>query len=189
MRTFVRFGAREGVSSEINFVCFAGLLRTFAMASKTSTSHVGHSTVKPSAFSDRFFMHGESAIQTALCKATTCLTRPATGIFCTNDWIFPVFSDQKTGKVLLCPHLYCQNSHHSASLRENHRMRQPLAPDWRELSLSRSNVCVPQRSQLFNTASKIGLFSGKPCLRDHLSRTTIFPCTAGWLLKTGFTVA
>ena len=101
---------------------------------------------------------------------------------------FPVFSDQKQGKALLCPHIYCQNSHHSACLRENHRMRPPLAPDWRELSLRRSNVCVPQCSQLFNRASKNWSVSGKPCLRDHLSITTIFPCTVGWSLKTGFTV-
>ena len=67
-------------------------------------------------------------------------------------------------------------------------MRPPLAPDWRELSLRRSNVCVPQRSQLFNRASKNRSVSGKPCLRDHLSITTIFLCTAGWSLKTGFTV-
>ena len=32
VRTFVRFGGREGVSSETNFVRFAGLLRTFAIA-------------------------------------------------------------------------------------------------------------------------------------------------------------
>ena len=71
-------------------------------------------------------------------------------------------------------------------------MRPPLAPDWRELSLGRSNVCVPQRSQLFNRASKNRSVSGKPCFRDHLSLTTIrkkfFPCTVGWSLKTGFTV-
>ena len=34
MRTSVRFGGREGVSSETNFVRFAGLLRIFAMAPK-----------------------------------------------------------------------------------------------------------------------------------------------------------
>ena len=34
VRTFVRFGGREGVSSETNFVRFAGLLRTFAMVPK-----------------------------------------------------------------------------------------------------------------------------------------------------------
>ena len=67
-------------------------------------------------------------------------------------------------------------------------MRPPLAPDWRELSLRRSNVCVPQRSQLFNRTSQNRSGSGKPCLRDHLSITTIFPCTVGWSLKTGFTV-
>ena len=66
-------------------------------------------------------------------------------------------------------------------------MRPPLAPDWRELSLRRSNVCVPQRSQLFNKSSKNRSVSGKPCFRDHLSITTIFPCTVGWSLKTGFT--
>ena len=67
-------------------------------------------------------------------------------------------------------------------------MRPPLGPDWRELSLRRSNACAPQRSQLFNRASKNRSVSGKPCLRDHLSITTIFPCTVGWSLKTGFTV-
>ena len=67
-------------------------------------------------------------------------------------------------------------------------MRTPLAPDWCELSLRRSNACVPQRSQLFNRASRKLSVSGKPCLRDHLSITTIFPCTVGWSLKTGFTV-
>ena len=46
-----------------------------------------HRFKRPPAFSDRFLMHGQSAIQTALCQATTCLTRPATGIFCTNDRI------------------------------------------------------------------------------------------------------
>ena len=35
VRTFVRFGGREGVSSETNFVRFAGRLRTFAMAPKS----------------------------------------------------------------------------------------------------------------------------------------------------------
>ena len=49
-------------------------------------------------------------------------------------------------------------------------------------------MCVPQRSQLFNRASKNRSVSGKPCLRDHLSITTIFPCTVEWSLKTGFTV-
>ena len=49
-------------------------------------------------------------------------------------------------------------------------------------------MCVPQHSQLFNSASKSRSVSGKPCLRDHLCITTIFPCTAGWSLKTGFTV-
>ena len=39
-----------------------------------------------------------------------------------------------------------------------------------------------------NRASKNRSVSGKPCLRDHLSITTIFPCTVGWSLKTGFTV-
>ena len=135
---------------------------------------------RPPAFSDQFFMHGESTIQTGMLVET--------GIFCTNDQIFPVFGDQKQGKALLCPHIYCENSHHNASLRANHRMRPALAPDWRELSLRRSNSCAPQPSELFNRASKNRSVSGKPCLRDHLSITTIFPCTVGWSLKTGFTV-
>ena len=99
------------------------------------------------------------------------------------------FNHQKQGKASLCPHIYSQNSHHSASLQENYRMRPLLAPDWRELSLRRSNACVPQRSQLFNRASRRLAVSGKPCLRDHLSTTTIYPCTVGWWLKTGFTVS
>ena len=68
-------------------------------------------------------------------------------------------------------------------------MRPTLArPHWCELSLRRSNSCVPPSSELFNRASKNRSVWGKPCLRDHLSITTIFPCTVGWSLKTGFTV-
>ena len=54
-------------------------------------------------------------------------------------------------------------------------MRPPLAPDWRELWLHRWNACVPQHAQLLSRASKSRSVSGKLCLRDHLSKTTILP--------------
>ena len=41
VRTSVHFEGREGVSSETNFVCFAGLLRTFAMAPKSARTFWG----------------------------------------------------------------------------------------------------------------------------------------------------
>ena len=68
-------------------------------------------TVKPAfsevttCFYNRFFMHGESAIQNDLYLATTCVTRPATRIVCTNGRIFPVLSDQKQEKSLPWPHI------------------------------------------------------------------------------------
>ena len=45
-----------------------------------------------------------------------------------NNYLY-LYLYQKQGKALLRPHIYCQNSRHSASLRENHRMRPTLAPD------------------------------------------------------------
>ena len=110
-------------------------------------------------------MHGESAVQNAL---TTCLTRPATGIFCTNGRIFPVFSDQKQGKSLFWPHIYRQNSHQSTSLRENHRIGHRLH------QIEANYRCVDRTRAYHNRAGKNqsvsgNLFKRPPVYNDHFS--------------------
>ena len=91
-------------------------------------------------------------------------------------------------KSLLWPHILFKNNRHSASLRENHHTRPPLAPGRCDLSLRRSYACVPRSSPMLNKTSENRPEFREPCLRDHLSITTTFSCTVGWSLKAGFTV-
>ena len=65
---------------------------------------------------------GSSISHNVKAKATTCATRPA--FFHQR----PDFPCPESGKKSLLWHIHCQNSHWSASLRENNRARPPLAP-------------------------------------------------------------
>ena len=111
--------------------------------------------------------------------------------FCTKDRISLSLATKTKEKHWFDPHIYCQKQ---PTQRKCARKPPHEATAWghRLHQIDMNYLCADRTRAYHNVCNystevrKIGLFRGKPCLRDHLSITTIFPCTVGWLLKTGF---